>query len=97
MDMKRLIAIALFIGALLFAFSGIMGMRARAHVPVEGLARYDEATLSWLFLLSAIACLAASIALWGQGPVDPGQPLVKGSPPPDPNKGAGGGLPRQES
>lgn len=94
--MKRQIAISLFIGTLLFAFSGIMGMVARRRVPVEGLHQYDEATLSWLFIISAFACLAGAIALWWQGPVDSGQPLVKGVPRPNVDKGAGGGLQRTE-
>ena len=91
--MKRLIAIALFIAALVFGASGFFILNNHDS-PVEPAdTSTAEAPLPGLFILGALGCLSAGIALWAQGSVRSSQPLVKGDPT-DTTKAAGGGLPK---
>lgn len=92
--MKRLIAIALLIGAVLFGASGMLAYYNSSAGTHSDPREQGQTPWPWLFLLGSAACFGGGILLLTMGHVDGGQPLVKGTPKPDPTKVAGGGLPK---
>lgn len=89
--MNRLIAIALFISTVFFACCGAFAYSNYEPASVPAMA---ESPRSWLFLIGSAACFGGACLLWWMGRVDGGQPLALGDPKRDPNKVAGGGLPK---
>lgn len=66
--MRKVISIAFFFTAVLFAVAGFQELRGSAQLAGADLAAYNQAVHPWINLVGTGACLLLAIALWMKRP-----------------------------